>query len=434
MIAHVPRRVWSGTGLLVLGRLFGSACTLATLFLLAQRLAGDGFGRFTFYLALFMVLDSFVDLGTGQVLVQRTADDPQAVAPMLGAARRIRLATGLFGVLVVGSGAFLAGEPGAVWILVASLYPLTHVLELSTIVFKNRIAWAKPVVVRAVASGASLAFVVAFLAAGVRAPELFLVAIAMGSAIGNLLLHLASRSHLPRRVGPVAPLRPFLRNALPIGLAGLCQQTYFYIDNLFVRGIEGATAVGHYNVAVRIMSFGIMVAVFAPLAALPWLTREHAAGRLGVAAARLAQPLFALAGLALGLLWGFCEPLLALFGAGFAAAGDTLRWLLLACLAVYVGATFLTAVVASGRARGVLGVAAAGLAVNLIGNSALVPRMGIEGAAAATLATEIAVVLGAAMVLARVGAHPLRSRPWAWLGGPALFLLGATVSSALSAS
>ena len=59
--ARVPRRVWGGTGLLVLGRLWGSACTLGYLFLGARHLSGDGFGRLTFYLALFMVLDALAD-------------------------------------------------------------------------------------------------------------------------------------------------------------------------------------------------------------------------------------------------------------------------------------------------------------------------------------------------------------------------------------
>ena len=39
-------------------------------------------------------------------------------------------------------------EPGRVWIVLAALYPLTHTLELTATVFKNRIAWGLPVAVR----------------------------------------------------------------------------------------------------------------------------------------------------------------------------------------------------------------------------------------------------------------------------------------------
>ncbi|MBJ03028.1 MAG: hypothetical protein CMK00_09180 [Planctomycetes bacterium] len=423
----VPRRVWGSTAWLVLGRLWGSACTLVMLFLLARHLDGASFGRFTFYLALFMVLDSLVDMGTGQVAVQQTASAPQRIPAVLRVTRRLRLATGTLGVLFVGGGAWLAREPGAGWILLASLYPLSHVLELSLTVFKNKIAWARPVAVRAAANGASLAFVLLCYWRGVEEPALFLLAVALGSTLGNLGLHAISRpllARLPRPSTP-EPWRPLVRAALPLGIASLCQQTYFYIDNIFVRALVGEAAVGHYNIAVRLMSWAIMVAVFATLAALPWLTREHEAGRLGRATARLAQPLFALAGLATGIAMGFRAEVLALFGPDFPAAAGALAWLLPASALVYAGAALLTAVVATGRTTAVLVIAATALAANLLGNALLVPEYGIEGAAAATCATELIVVVGSTLALRSLGASPLGpgTHPLRWLAGPLLFAL-----------
>lgn len=429
---RVPRSVWDSTGLLVVGRFWRSFCTLTTLYLLARQLAPGDFGRFTFYLAVFMLLDSLADMGTANAAVQQTAEHPERVPGVLAVARRVRLTMGASGVLVVGLGAFAIGEPGAGWIALASAYPMTHALELSNIVYKNRIAWARPVLIRAIAAGLSLTFVVALRIADESSPAVYLFGYAAGSVIGNLLQHFASRAQIPASTGPAAPLAPFLRAALPMGVAGLCQQTYFYVDNLFVRAMVGEAELGHYNIAVRVMSYGIMVAVFAPLAALPWLTREHGAGRLGVATQDLAQPLFALAGLGTGALWPFCEPLLRLFGADFVAAAPSLRWLLLACMAVYLGAPLVTAVVATGRSTSVLTVAATGLLVNVAANTWLVPARGIEGAALATFFTELVVAAGAAVALARAGSGlPLARRAWAWAVGPLLFLAARALGSAL---
>ena len=436
---RVPKRVWGGTALMVLGRVWGSTCTLITLVLLARHLEGEGFGRLTFYLAFFLVLDSLADLGTGQVAVQRTAANPELTTGVLKVTRRIRLATSGLGVLVVAGLVLLLNEPGAPWILLASLYPVTHALELSTTVFKNRIAWSKPVLVRIVATSASLLFVVLGVFAGLEQPALFLLAIAMGSTLGNIGLHLAARPHLPKQPGPRVELGPILRSALPIGLAGLCQQTYFYVDNLFVRVLvedQPLRQLGHYNVAVRVMSYGIMVAIYASMASLPWLAREHAAGRLREAAARLAQPMLALGGLGTGLLWPWCDRLLALFGEGFEAAAPSLRWLLLATATVYAGAALLTAVVAAGRSKALLLVAAGGLIVNLAGNSWLVPQRGIEGAAIATLATELTVALAAALCVFRTGRGtgpakgPIHrgAASLYWLAGPLLFLVARALS------
>jgi len=432
--AAVPRRLWGSTGFLIAGRIWSSACTLTYLALLARHLTREGFGRFTFYLAVFLLLDSLVDLGTGQAAVQLSAGEPNRTNGVIAAARRVRLATGTLGVALVGGVALMLGEPGAMWILLASLYPLTHVLELSTLVFKNEIAWGRPVAVRAAATGLSLGFVLAVLTTGSKEPGLYLCAVAAGSGLGNVGLHLVGRRYLPARGGPRTATRTLLRVALPMGIAGLCQQTYFWIDNLFVRGLVGEAPLGRYNLAVRVMSFGIMAGVYASIAALPWLTREHRAGRLGPAVVRLLRPTLALAALGVGLLWRWTGPLLELFGGeeSFAAAAPSLRWLLLATLAVYLGAPLLSAVVAAGRGGLVLRVALLGLAVNLVGNTLLVPPLGIEGAAIATFATELAVAGAAAAALILDGQDLTQgTRPATWMIPPLAFILGWSLSALL---
>ena len=204
-------------------------------------------------------------------------------------------------------------------------------------------------------------------------------------------------------------MAPLLRLALPMGAAAVCQQAYFWVDNLFVRASLGEAWLGRYNLAVRVMSLGIMAGVYAALAALPWLTREHAAGRLGRAVTRLAAPTFALSLVGTAALWPFAGDLLVLLGGEehFRQAEPALQRLLLATAAVYLGAPLLTGVVAAGRGGAVLGISAVALLTNLLLNALWVPTRGIEGAALATLVTELMVAAGAAAVLtgvARTGA------------------------------
>jgi O-antigen/teichoic acid export membrane protein len=431
-MSSVPRRVWRGTSLLVLGRIIGSLCTVLILWTTAQPeiLSPESFGRFTFYLAVFALLDSLADFGTGQIAVQRTAGDESAIPSVLAATRRIRLATGSLGVLLVGGGALMWREPGAGWILLASLYPLTHVFELSSTIYRNRIAWGVPVAMRVVSSALSLGFVLALAWRGDREASHYLCGVALGSAIANGLLHLAARRHLPHGEVLKPPVRDLLFAALPLGLASLFQQAYFWADNVFVRTIRGEEELGRYNVGVRVMAMTIMVALFASQAALPWLAREHAAGRLSQAVAKLSQPLFALACVGAGALWPWTERILAIFGREFSSAGGSLRWLLGATAIIYAGSGLMTALVAAGRMRSILAIAAVGLAANLVANTLLVPTMGIDGAGAATLATEAVVTFGANVALARIGVRPFAgARGLLWLAGPALFALSAWVSS-----
>ena len=433
---RIPRRVFGGTALQVLGRFWSALCTLGILFLTERQLDGQGFGRFTFYLAVFAWLDALANLGTGAVAVQKTAGDSGRVAPVLAAARRVRIGAGLLGVALVGVVAFAFDEPGAGWILLASLYPVTHALELSITPLKNRIAWGIPVAIRAVSSGLSLLFVFLLASSEGAAPAPYLVAVALGSTIGNVLLHLASRRHLPRLApGQTAePVLELLRSALPLGISAICAQTYFYVDNLFIRAYAGDEALGHDNVAVRFMSWTILLAQYATYTALPWLTRRHAAGRLGPAIDRLGPPLFALAGLGAGVLVPWSERLLSIFGPEFIAAGPSLRWLFAAAAVIYAGALFATAVVATGNMLAMLWIALGAVLLNVLGNSLAVPRHGIEGAAAVTFATELFVAVCAALVLVRSGAGPSRVSIVArWAVGPVLFALGWWASGSLAA-
>jgi O-antigen/teichoic acid export membrane protein len=441
--ASAPARVWSATLLQALGRFWSAACTLTVLWLAADALTLAAFGRFTFYLAIFALLDSLANMGTGQVAVQWTAAARERTGDVLATARRVRVAAGGIGVALVAACALAFDEPDAGWVVLAALYPVTHALELSTTVFHNRIAWGVPVAVRAAASGLSLAGVALLAARDETRPALYLVAVAAGSTLGNLLLHASARGLLARdrtaRTQPVA-LGPFLRAALPLGLAGLCAQTYFYVDNLFIRAWCGDAELGLYNLAVRFLSALIMLAQYASLSALPWFTRAHARGELGAALTRLAAPSFLLACLAVGAVWSMGDTLLYLFGPEFVGASNALHWLLGAVLAIYLGSLALTAVVSTGSVRAPLAIAAIGLALNVALNALWVPRYGIDGAAAATLATETWVAAGALFALrgARVELARVFLRP-RWLLAPlslgaglALGLLGNLVVASLA--
>ncbi|MGD2016731.1 MAG: oligosaccharide flippase family protein [Planctomycetota bacterium] len=386
--------MWRAASWLVGGRVFGSACTLLTLLVLAGHLADADFGRLTFWLSVFLVLDGVVDFGSGQVSLQRAAADPEAAAPNLRTARRARTVTATLVVLAVAAvaasleeGSLSDGEAG--YLALAALYHFSHVLELSTLGWKDRIAWRSPVLVRAGAALTSLLLVLALRSTGEARPMPFLVAIAAGSTLGNLALHGLGRRGLPSTRGvAAAPMGAFLAASIPMGAAAVFQQLYFHVDNLFVRALVGDEAVGHYNVAVRVMSLAIMGGVFASSAALPWLTRAHASGHGLSAALRLTAASLGLGLAVCSLLAVLREEILRWFGEAFVPASPSLLYLLGAALAVHVGAPLLTAVVAAGRSGTVLAIAAAGLAVNLAGNGLLVADHGMVGAAVSTLVTE----------------------------------------------
>lgn len=424
-------RIAKATAWLTVGRILSSLLGFGVLALLARHLESAAFGRYTFYLAVFAVLETLTDFGTSSVALQRAAGEAGALSSALAAARRVRLRAALAGCLLCIAGALLFHEPEPLWLVLASLHPFSRLFELDALVFQHEIDWAAPVLVRVAAAALRFALTGALVAAGFESAALFVLAHAASATLGNAWLGWIARSRLARleRTRDVSP--GFFGAALPLALAGLAQQGYFYVDNLFVRAWAGETELGRYNAAVKVFSLAVLVSSYVSTAALPWLAARSKAGELGAASLRLSLPLFLVACAALGTLWPFAPTILGLlFGPEFESAGGSLRWLLLAACAVYAGSGLTTAVVAKGLLRAALLIALAGLVLNVLLNAWLVPHHGAAGAALATAATETSVALLAGSTLVASGERSLAHS--LWFLGPLAFATSATFATLLA--
>ena len=424
-----PRRVLRATSWLVAGRIYAAFCALASTWILAQALELADLGRFAFYIAVIALLKSFGDFGTGQLLVQRTAHEERSIPLEVSAALRIRAVMSLVGALIVSLYFWASGAADPMWLCLAALHPLTYLLELTSTVYKNRIAWAVPVIARSSASTMVLLSIWSLAEGGCTRPAVFLAAQVACHLIANIGLHLASRRHLTAHPGGPAPWRPLLIAALPLGTAAFCQQAYHHADNFLIKRMLNAEDLGLYSIAFRFLSAGIMVALFATTAALPLLSKAHREGALAAAYARYLRPLTLGAGVACGLAYAWCDEVLSLFGPEFIQAADAMRWMLLSCLAIHFGALNMTSLVACGRTKAVFRIAFTGLLLALGLNLWLLPRIGIEGAGLARAATELFVAGAARIALARCDV-PLRlsSALRSLLLVGALFVLGAALS------
>ncbi len=421
----IAARLLGSTGWLVLGRLISSACTLLILLQLAHHLPLAGFGRITFYLAMLMVITSISDLGTGQVVVQQSSQDGRSLASLLRTGRQVRFVMAFLSWCLWSVWVFGSGEPDALWLSIAGLYPLTFGLELSTVPTRNAIRLKTPVLIRTGVNVLNLLLVSLLVQNSVTSTGHIFLAMSVGFALGNVALHFFHRGSLPPKAPHGVPLRPFLLATVPLGLGALCQQLYFWIDNVFIRHQLDEESLGLYNLPVRLFSFAILVAVLAPSAALPWLSREHGENRLATATARLAVPLLSLGAVIAGFLASASSFLLNLFGESFPAAQSAFQYLLLALVFVHAGALLTTAIISTGHTRDLLVITFAALLTNIIDNCIAIPAMGIDGAAIATSLTEGAVVLFALIALGRRGVRPIKHLPlWLWPLLPSLALGG----------
>ena len=101
-------------------------------------------------------------------------------------------------------------------------------------------------------------------------------------------------------------------------------------------------------------------------------------------------------GLPLALVLSLFAPdlIVPLFGPNFRPTADVLRILIWYTALTMTGNVFAQGLVVQNRQRGLLAIRAAGLAINITLNALLIPRIGIIGAAVASLSAEVLVLLG----------------------------------------
>ena len=193
-------------------------------------------------------------------------------------------------------------------------------------------------------------------------------------------------------VAPVNEVKVWLAGALPFLMLAGAQVVNYYADLMMLTYMTSPRDAGLYRAAVQVAD-GMGMVLFAIAAAItPTLVALQTSGdwsrirRLLVASHRVGTVL--VAGIALAV-WAFApEVLELLYGAPYAAGSGALRLLV-------IGKAMYSTVAFGGVALSMLGeagaasrITAGAVVLNVSLNALLIPRAGINGAAAATLISE----------------------------------------------
>lgn len=265
-----------------------------------------------------------------------------------------------------------------------------------------------------------------------------------------------------RTVGGLGVLRPSfvgaavaLRASLPLGVAVLAVNIYYTADSVLLGVLRTTTEVGLYGAAYRLVLPWLMLASVAGLLAMPTLTRLLQ--REGDEAVNTVQAL-SKSLLVIGLPVAaattvVAAPLVSLvFGTGYERAALPLQILIWSCVTVFANAPFGFMILARRKDRAYMWIAVAGALTNLGLNAILIPTAGMVGAAVATIAAELTVLvamiwatretsirilistLPPALILAAATAAamwPLRDSVLALAAGAAAFVIIGSVIGAL---
>jgi O-antigen/teichoic acid export membrane protein len=198
--------------------------------------------------------------------------------------------------------------------------------------------------------------------------------------------------------------RRLLREAAPFTLTLALGLLTFKLDVVMLSAMKGSEAVGRYSAAFRLLEGLVYLSAAFVGTMFPVLSRLKTTSEQQLrSATRHAIDVvlaFALPGaVALALL---AEPIIRiLYGESYAASVPVLRWIGASLLFVFAG-NFLAAVLSAvDRQKACFQVALAAVALNLVLNLALIPRLAETGAAVAAAVTQASSALLLALLVRR---------------------------------
>jgi O-antigen/teichoic acid export membrane protein len=406
--ATAPSTITRAIGALAGGEVLARAAAFLATALLARRLGPEGFGVIGFAMAVCGYLSLGVNGGLGDVGTREVARAPGQAGHLYSSVATIRMVLAAAAMLVLGLIALLLPVP-PVTRLVVFLSGLTifSVALDPTWVFR---ALERPVVAGAGLVLGQVVYAVAVLVLIHEPADVTRVPILQFG--GELVAALALVVVLFRRARPRFALLEgwrLLRRTGYLSLARMLRTLVISADVIMLAFLTTEREVGLYTAAYRITFLLMAVAGSVSAAYMPSYARVVQGGPAGLKRlidSSLGLALLIGAPLVAGVMATAGPLILLLFGAEYADATLSTQLLALSVGIMFVYWCVSVLLIVAHRSREYAAIHGTSAAANILLNLVLIPRFGIEGAAAATLASEVIVVVAGVVILARMDALP----------------------------
>jgi len=428
----VARRVARNSLVQFAGRGVTMVVSLGTLTLLSRYLGPHEFGQYQLVIA-FLLLLNLSDLGISTIAARHLSTGERDPDEVMGNVLVIRAALALISTALVLTAAlafnYSSREKAA--IAVASLsFPFMLFSSSYASIFAARLRMEYAVLGNVAQSLTSLALMSTVALSGGGLIKL-LAAYDAGFLVNSAVtLYFARKFVRPSFRFDPALIRTILRDAAPLGLAVIVIAVYSRIDIVLLKAFTDGDSVGYYSFAYRAVDLAAPLSLMFIGSVFPVLSNHHAAGERAAfkRVYQRSQDVLTIMGISLlTLMILFARPMVHVVGGDkFAPSVTSLRILSMAFGLIWLSNLVDHSLIAAGKQRVLFWTACLGLGVNIAANIVLIPVYGSEGAAAATVLTEAAVLVPALVMLSRyVGQVPSFWVAWRLL--PVAFLAGAVV-------
>jgi O-antigen/teichoic acid export membrane protein len=413
-LAQEARRAVRNASAIAAASILSKGALFAWQLALARALGETLYGVYGTVGAFIAVGTAVVSFGLGPIVIRDVARSPQQAGKYLTATLIMQSALALLAYGLVNGAAWAGGYQPEIRALLALAAFSLLIDVLGNMTNDLLLARERMVESSAVAVGHVALLIVlagAALLTGQGLIGVYLASLTAGGLRAAVLWGLAARQGM-RPAWPFdrAVAGPLLRNGAPLALTAFLSLAYQHADKLMTTRLIGTSDTG-YLTAAFVIVFGTIELLSTTIltATYPMMSRYHGQGdTFGFIVGKLAFfTLLISLPLALALSIFAADIIVPLFGPNYAPTADVLRILIWYTAVTMTANVFAQALIVQNRQRGLLRLRAAGLAVNITLNALLIPRIGITGAALASLVAEL-LVLGLLLRLFRADGWDLR--------------------------
>ena len=394
--ADERQRVLRNAGALTLATVISKGLLFLWQLVLARFLGDSGYGIYGTIGAFIAIGAAITSFGTGAIVVREVARAPRLAGDYLGATLWLRSGLALLAWLLLNAAAPLAGYDVEIrnLLALASLSLLVDTwgnLCYEQLLAQERMRSTSLVTVLhmlLLLGGVALA-----LAVGGGLAGLYVATIAAGLLRAAMLWALVLRDGLrPGRLRRDL-LRSLLVNSLPLAITSLLSLAWMQADKLMTTRWLGTQQTGWLTAAFVIVTGMIELLGTTVLMSLYPMMSRYSGPALHAIVSRLAW-FTLLASLPLTLLLSMFAPEITvpLFGPDYLPAASVLRILVWYALIRLVADVYIQALITGDRQRRMMVVRAGGLLLNIALNAVLLPRIGVNGAAIASLGSVVLVL------------------------------------------
>lgn len=420
------RRIARNSLLQLGGRALTMSIALGTLTILSRYLGPTRFGQYQLVIA-FLTLVNVSDFGVATIAARHLSTTKRDPDELMGNVLTIRAVLAIVSSILAVSASYILNYPQEIKtaIAIASLsFPFTIATGAYNATFMANLRMEFAAIGNIAQSVVGLAAIAAVALTGGGIIRV-IVAYDAGVLANSLVcLFFARKFVRPHFRWDFHYSRQVLTEALPLGLAVLVITAYGRIDMVLLKAFTDSDSVGYYGFSYRVVDLAFPLSFFFVGSVFPLLSNYHHDGDHAQFKQLYQRSHDVLSLIGMSLVTGiilFAEPLVRILGGHeYDQSVRSMQVLSMAVALIWISNLVDHGLIAIGKQGSLLWIACIGLTVNIGANLILIPMYGKEGAAAATVMTEAAVLVPALFLMSRyIGAAPSF-----WVAGRLLPIIG----------